>query len=411
VIARVRALGKNQPKLLTFADRHGRLIGDAEVPGVSDDFGFAEDVEFPGVVPVISPEIEIPGVDDGEGQEDPAPQEIEIADLEIESDPAPIEVETVQEETAEVAPAIEPMQLPGPRRSGRVKTQTKPGHLPSMTGSKHSHAVTQLKKQGVLHPDAHTFSQDDFCQSDPDVVAVVMTQLSLKTGLKAWGEKANDAAFNEMKQLHFRSAFKPWHWRDLSHAQRQMVPESRAFLKEKRDGKTKARTVAGGNKQRGCIRKEDASLPAVAAESVLLTCIVDAEEGRDVAVIGTPSAFVQTRMEDENDVAFIKIRGVLVDILVEIAPDVCKDCVAKDKKGVKQLLVQRQSALCGTMVASPLCCRKFAKSLTDTDFVINPCDPCVANKIISGKQVAVCWHVDCLSPSGPGRTPAPLSPS
>jgi hypothetical protein len=97
------------------------------VPGVSDDFGNADNAEFSGVVPVISPDIEIPGVDDGEGQEDPAPQEIEIADLEIESDPAPIEVETVQEETAEVAPVIEPMQLPGPWRSGQVKTQTKTG--------------------------------------------------------------------------------------------------------------------------------------------------------------------------------------------------------------------------------------------------------------------------------------------
>jgi hypothetical protein len=46
--------------------------------------------------------------------------------------------------------------------------------------------------------------------------------------------------------------------------------------------------------------------------------------------------------------AFIKIRGVLVDILV----DVYKSYVSKDKKGVKQLLVQCQNALYGTMVAS-----------------------------------------------------------
>ena len=119
----------------------------------------------------------------------------------------------------------------------------------------------------------------------------------------------------------------------------------RAFLKEKRDGKTEARTVAGGNKERGCICKEDASSPAVAAESVLLTCAVHAEEGGDVAVIDAPSAFVQTRMEDEKDMAFIKICGVLVDILVEIAPDACKAKVTKDKKGVAQSLVQCQNAI------------------------------------------------------------------
>ena len=36
------------------------------------------------------------------------------------------------------------------------------------------------------------------------------------------------------------------------------------FLKLKRDGKIKGRTVAGGNKQSDFIRKEDASSPTVA---------------------------------------------------------------------------------------------------------------------------------------------------
>jgi hypothetical protein len=130
-----------------------------------------------------------------------------------------------------------------------------------------------------------------------------------------------------------------------------------------------------------------------------LTCIVDAEEGRDVAVIDIPNAFVQTRVEDEKDMAFIKIRGVLVDILVEIAPDVYRSYVTKDKKGVAQLLVQCQNTLYGTMVASLLYYRKFAKSLTDIGFVINPYDPCVANKIIDGNQMTICWHVDDLKAS------------
>jgi hypothetical protein len=402
VIARVNALGKDQPKLLTFTDRHDRPIGGAEETRTPDDFGTAEDIEFPGVDPAINDDIEIPGVDDEEGPEDPAPQEIEIDDLEIPTpDPASIEVETVEEEATseQVAPVIEPVHSPEVRRSSRVKIQTKPGYIPSMTGSRYGYAVTQLETQGVLHPDAHMFMQEDFYQSEPDVVAMVMTQLSLKAGLKAWGHRAHTAAHNEMKQLHLRDTFKPWHWRDLTHTQRQMVLESHMFLKEKRDGTTKARTVAGGDKQRGYIRKEDASSPTVATESVILTCIIDAEEGRDVAVIDIPNAFIQTRVEDEKDMAFIKIRGVLVDILVEIAPDVYGPYVSKDKKGVKQLLVQCQNALYGTMVASLLYYRKFAKSLTQVGFVINPYDPCVANKMMEGKQMTICWHVDDLKAS------------
>ena len=104
-----------------------------------------------------------------------------------------------------------------------------------------------------MNPDAHMFVQNDFYQAEPDVVAAVMMQLSLKAGLREWGVTARTAVKSEMKQLHMRETFRPMHWSELSQSQRQMVLESHMFLKEKRDGKIKARTVAGGNKQRGYI--------------------------------------------------------------------------------------------------------------------------------------------------------------
>jgi hypothetical protein len=170
--------------------------------------------------------------------------------------------------------------------------------------------------------------------------------------------------------------------------------ESHIFLKQKRDGNIKGRTVSGINKQCDYISKKDASSPTVATEAVLLACIIDAKEGRDVAVVDIPKAFVQTHVENEKDMASIKICGVLVDIMVEIAPDVYKSYVSRDKKGMKQLLVQFQNALYGTMVASLLYYLKFVKSLTDVGFIINPYDMCVANKIIEGKQMTICFHVD-----------------
>jgi hypothetical protein len=393
VIARVNTLGNDQPELLTLRDRHGRLIGDIEIPGVDHDTD--EDDEIPGVdlYPVADEDIELPGVDTGEND---TPQQIEIDDLDIHNqDPAPIAAETAQEGPVTHQDAVTPVEpeTGGPRRTGRVRTQTK-HYTPSMSGSKYAFAVTQLENHGVLNPDAHMFVQEDFYQAEPDVVASIMTQLSLKVGLKTWGDKALSAVKSEMKQLHFRDTFKPMHWKELSPIQRQMVLESHMFLKEKRDGKIKGRTVAGGNKQRDYIPKEDASSPTVATESVLLSCIIDAEEGRDVAVIDIPNAFIQTRVEDEKDMAFIKIRGVLVDILVEIAPDIYKSYVSQDKKGSKQLLVQCQNALYGTMVASLLYYRKFVKSLTAIGFTLNPYDPCVANKMIRGKQMTICFHVD-----------------
>jgi hypothetical protein len=135
-------------------------------------------------------------------------------------------------------------------------------------------------------------------------------------------------------------------------------------------------------------------LPTAATEAILLSCIINAEEGRDVAAINIPTALIQTRVEDEGDMVIIKIRRVLVDILVQIAPDVYKSYVTTDKKGMKQLLVQCQNALYGTMVASLLYYRKFTKSLTSVGFEINPYDPCVANKIVNGMQMTICFHVD-----------------
>jgi hypothetical protein len=64
------------------------------------------------------------------------------------------------------------------------------GYTPSLSGSKYSYTVTQLESQGVLNPDSHMFVQEDFYQAEPDVVAAVMTQLSLKAGFKEWGEGA-----------------------------------------------------------------------------------------------------------------------------------------------------------------------------------------------------------------------------
>jgi hypothetical protein len=143
-----------------------------------------------------------------------------------------------------------------------------------------------------------------------------------------------------MKQLHLRDAFRPMHWRDLTHAQRKSILESHMFLKQKRTGAIKGRTVAGGNKQRDFISKEEASSPTVATKSVLLTYIIDAEERQDVAVVDIPNAFIQTRIEDEKDMAIIKIRGILVDMLLDIPSNTYTQYITVEKKGVKQLIVQ-----------------------------------------------------------------------
>jgi hypothetical protein len=337
VIARVNALGTDQPEQLFFTDRCGRPIGDVEIPRVME---FKEEDDDDAVMPVLDPVgvegVKLPGVDVA-GQ---APQTVEIDDLDI-PQPDPPLIKSVEEPTLpqmeqdEPTQVAQPMQTAGLRRSTRVKLQPKL-YEPTMRGLKYSYAVTQLETRGVLHPDSHMFVQEDFYQSDPNVMVHIMTQLSLKSCLKQWGDKAYAAFTSKMKQPHFRNTFKPKHWSELSKTQRQTVLESHMFLKEKRDSSLKGRTVAGGNKQRDYISKEDASSPTVPTEGVLLSCITNAEEERDVVVIDVPNAFIQTRVEDEGDMAIIKICGVLVYILVKIAPNIYKSYVTTDKKGTKQ---------------------------------------------------------------------------
>ena len=110
--------------------------------------------------------------------------------------------------------------------------------------------------------------------------------------------------------------------------------ESHMFLKEKWDRSLNRRTVAGGNKQWEYISKEDVSSPTVATEAILLLCIIDAKEERDVTVINIPNVFIQMRVEHkEDDMAIIKIHGVLVDILIQIAPNVYKSMSWLIRKG------------------------------------------------------------------------------
>ncbi len=53
------------------------------------------------------------------------------------------------------------------------------------------------------------------------------------------------------------------------------------------------------------------------AEAVMLTCVIDAQENRDVAVVDIPNAFVQTVVSDDDTEhrVMVHIRGPLVDIL------------------------------------------------------------------------------------------------
>jgi len=396
VITRVNELAEDQQHLLTFTDRNGDEIGDA-------DGGILPEIphKIPGVVDDAVP---IPGVDQEEGK----PTTIDTKDdqnnmpttplLEAneptneqqhfeptrDDDDSPIEPlitsDTAVSETEPAAVTEEVVKTKEPTnnhpptgtcRSMRNKMQIK-AYVPSMTGKSYQYAATQLAQT----------------KNDPRVVEMVFTQLTLKAALKTWGSRASIGAESEMKQLHWRNSFRPVRWSELADQQKKTLLESHIFMKEKRDGTIKGRMVAGGNKQRGYIDKEESSSPTVATESVILTSSIDATEEREVAIIDVPNAFIQTVVEDEKKRVIIRIRGMLVDMLVRIAPNVYGEYVTYGKNGNRVLLVECLK------VASLLYYQKFTKSLKEYGYKMNPYDPCVWNKQIDGKQCTICFHVD-----------------
>ena len=192
-----------------------------------------------------------------------------------------------------------------------------------------------------------------------------------------------------MKQLHVRDT-----WKKLTEEQRNTILESQLFLKENIYVTLKGRTVAGGNKQRCFISREDARSPTVTPKPFILMFILDAEEHLYVATVDIPNVFIQTFIKDKKDMVIIKIRGVFVDILMEIAPDIYGTYVITDRKGVNQLIAQHQNAIYVTMAERVLYYKKFRKSLEYEGYKFNSYDLCVANKIIKGIHMTVCFHVD-----------------
>ena len=161
------------------------------------------------------------------------------------------------------------------------------------------------------------------------------------------------------------------------------------FIKENRDGTIKCRKMAGGNKKMEFISKEDSSSPTVTTKAMLLSCIIDAEEEREVYIIDTPNAFIQTQVDNKNEMAVIKIIGVLVDLIPDIDPQFYGNVVTKDKKSEKVLIVQCLNAIYRTMVASLLYYNKFVKTLKMTVFKLKPYDHCVANHLVNNNQQTI----------------------
>lgn len=129
--------------------------------------------------------------------------------------------------------------------------------------------------------------------------------------------------------------------------------------------------------------------------------MIDAKEERDVMSCDIPNAFIQAKMpvvKKGDERVIMKITGVLVDILVQMAPNVYSKFVMYEN-GKKVLYIEVISALYGMLIAAILWYRKFRKSLEKIGFVFNNYNPCVANWLVKNSQHTIRFHVDDLMSS------------
>ena len=134
----------------------------------------------------------------------------------------------------------------------------------------------------------------------------------------------------------------------------------------------------------------------MATDSVMVTSAIEAQEKQKVVTLDIPGAFLHALLDEE---VVMILCGILVDLMVAIDPELYGPYVIVSSKGEKIVYVHMNKAMYGLLCSALLFYQKLVQDLQEFGFTLNPCDPCVANKMVTGKQMTVTWHVDDLKVS------------
>ena len=118
---------------------------------------------------------------------------------------------------------------------------------------------------------------------------------------------------HEIFDRHRREA--PVYWHEPTEKERASVLKYLMYLKEKRDGSVKGRGCADGRPQRVYTSKNECSSPTASLAGLIMTCVIDAYERRDVATLDIPGAFLQTRMPDGEEKVYVMLEGRIAELL------------------------------------------------------------------------------------------------
>ena len=120
--------------------------------------------------------------------------------------------------------------------------------------------------------------------------------------------------------------------------------------------------------------------------------MIDALEGRDVAIIDVSSAFMQA---DMDELVHVHFTSKMVDLLIEVDHDMYAPYITYEGEE-RVMYMELLKALYGTVYAARLFWKKLTVKLLEWGFTPNPNDSCMMNKVVQGKQLTVAWHMDDL---------------
>jgi hypothetical protein len=100
----------------------------------------------------------------------------------------------------------------------------------------------------------------------------------------------------------------------------------------------------------------------------MLSCLINAEEDRDIATVDIPGAFMQADMED---LVHMKLEGKMAELLVKLNPKLYRKYV-QAQNGKQVLYVKLKKVLYGTLKVALLFWKKLSVQLKEWVFKINP---------------------------------------
>ncbi|CAJ1929729.1 unnamed protein product [Cylindrotheca closterium] len=178
---------------------------------------------------------------------------------------------------------------------------------------------------------------------DTDEGLNFIQQYYINQGLKKFGDDGKDAVDKELRQTLLRDCFTPEFVKDLTASEQKKAQSAMMLLTEKQFEKTiKGCLVYRGDGTCEWVSQEDTASPTA-------ICVIDAHRGRDVMTM-------DVRKEGEDRV-YMKITGMMVQILIDMAPEYRKNIVLENRKRVIYVRVLR--AIYGMLQSSLLFYNQF----------------------------------------------------